>query len=114
MRKLALFTLGIVGGAGALLAMQQQYPNATAEVVFENDQVVVQRVVQEADQWSGEHSHAGNQIAVVLKGATLTYKQGGEESTRTFEAGEVFWVDAVEAHDHKSNATVESLLITIK
>jgi len=114
MRKLTLFALGIVvGGAGVLLAMQQQYPNAPAEVVFENDQVVVQRLVQEAGKWTGEHSHAGNQVAVILTGGTTTFKEGGEETEQTNKAGDVLWVDAV-THDHKSDTDAEAILITIK
>ncbi len=113
MRKLTLFALGIVGGAGVLLAMQQQYPNAPAEVVFENDQVVVQRLVQEAGKWTGEHSHAGNQVAVILTGGTTTFKEGGEETEQTNKAGDVYWVDAV-THDHKENTDFEAIMITIK
>ena len=114
MRKLALLTLGFVGLACVLLALQQEYPNAPAEVVFENDQVVVQRLSPEAGKWTGEHSHAGNQLVVFVTGGTTTFKEGGEEREQTNKAGGVLWVDAVEAHDHKSHAGGEAILITIK
>jgi len=114
MRKLALLTLGFVGLAGVLLALQQKYPNAPAEVVFENDKVVVQRAISEAGKWTGEHSHAGNQLVVILKGGTTTFKEGGEEREQTGKAGDVVWVDAVEAHDHKEDTDGEFILITIK
>ena len=32
---------------------------------------------------------------------TTTFKEGGEEREQTGKAGDVVWVDAVEAHDHK-------------
>ena len=114
MRRLALLSLGFVGLAGVLLALQQKYPNVSTEVVFENDKVVVQKVNYEADKWTGEHSHAGDQLVVVLKGGTTTFKEGGEERKTTGKAGDVVWVDAVEAHDHKSDTGGEIILITIK
>ena len=114
MRRLALLSLGFVGLAGVLLALQQKYPNVPAEVVFENDKVVVQKVNYEAGKWTGEHFHAGNQLVVILKGGTTTIKEGGEERKTTDKAGDVLWVNAREAHDHVSATGSEIILITIK
>ena len=92
----------------------QMYPNLVAPVLFENERVVVQRPPGELGQWSGEHSHAGNQLAIVLAGGTLTFREGGEETERTSEAGDVIWVEATEAHDHAITAgPADEILITL-
>lgn len=94
----------------------QTYPNADPTVVFENDYVIVQKLLQEPGQWAGEHSHTGNQIVVVLKGGTTTYREGGEETEVTRADGEAFWLEATEAHDHAttSDSATEALLVTLK
>ncbi len=51
---------------------------------------------------------------MILKGGTTTFKEGGEEREQTNKAGDVLWVDAVEAHDHKSDTGGEAIRITIK
>lgn len=93
----------------------QTYPNATADVVAENDHVVVQRVVSEAGGWSGEHAHPGNQLAVVLEGATMAYREGEETTEKVYETGRVYWLDAVDAHDHSVvEGTFDGYIITLK
>ena len=93
----------------------QTYPNSDPTVVFENDYVIVQKVTAEPGQWVGEHTHAGNQIAVVLSGGTTTYREDGEETEVSRVDGEVFWVDAV-THDHTTSGdtATEALLVTLK
>ncbi len=93
--------------------MQQTYPASSPETVLENDHVIVQRVKGTPGQWVGEHTHAGNQLAVILKGGTTTFRAGDEERTETSKAGDVFWIDAV-THDHAAKTATELLLITIK
>lgn len=95
-------------------AVRQAYPNLPSDVVFENDQIVAQRVTAEPGTWAGEHSHPGGQIAVVLKGATQISREGGEETERTFSAGEVVAVEPTEAHDHMlSGDGADFVLITL-
>lgn len=101
--------------APAGMASAQEYPNVTPDVAFENDRIVAQRFTSEPGAWTGEHSHAGNQLVVVLKGGTMTYREGGEETEVTYADGQVFWVDAVEAHDHAAKDTaIDAVLITLK
>ena len=102
----------ILAPAGILLA-QQQYPKAESPVLLENDRVVVQRNDFEAGAWVGEHSHAGNQLAVVLDETEVVYKEGEKETTESYKAGDVFLVDAAK-HDHKSVSRGAVILITIK
>jgi quercetin dioxygenase-like cupin family protein len=99
------------GGAGA-----QEYPNLTANVVLENDQVIVQQVTAEPGNWAGDHSHGGNQLAVVLQGASMTYREGGEETVETYEDGDVYWVEETAAHDHSitGDAAWDGYVITLK
>jgi quercetin dioxygenase-like cupin family protein len=98
-------------------ATPQDYPNSPAEVVMENDRVIAQRLINEpGSEWVGEHAHPGGQLAVVIKGGTITYREGDEETDRTFTEGEVFMVEATAAHDHyvSSDSGIESILITLK
>ena len=94
----------------------QEYPNITTDVVFENERVVAQRLVTEPGQWAGEHSHVAPQMVVVLKGGTMTYREGGEETQVTYEDGDVFWIEPTEAHDHAAMGEVpgDAILITFK
>ena len=93
----------------------QAYPTTTPDVVFENDRLIVQLFTAEPDAWVGEHSHDGNQLVVVLRGGTMTYREGGEDTDVIYGNGEVFWIDAVAAHDHAAKDTpLEALLITLK
>lgn len=94
----------------------QDYPDITTDVVFENERVVAQRLTTEPGQWAGEHSHAGNQLVVVLKGGPVTYREGGEETQVTQEDGDIFWVEPTEAHDHANmgESAHEVILITFK
>ncbi len=105
-----LVALGVVG----VLYAQQKYPNAAEPaVVLENDQVVVQRMELEPGEWVGEHSHNGNQLVVSLSKMSLIYKEGGKESERTFEVGDVMWIDAGK-HDHKALNKGTAILVTVK
>ncbi len=58
----------------------------------------------------------GNQLAVVVKGGTLTYREAGEETQVTYESGHVYWIDAIAAHDHTAagDSPVEVILITMR
>jgi quercetin dioxygenase-like cupin family protein len=97
------------------MGVAQEYPNAAAPTVLENDRMVVQTVVAEPAQWAGEHSHAGNQLAIALKGGTLTYREDGADRDVTYEDGQVYWVDAAAAHDHAAKGgPVEVVLVTMK
>ncbi len=108
-----LITLKSHGMGG--MATGQQYPSLTTHVVLENDHVIVQHLAAETGKWAGEHSHPGNQLAVVLKGGTTMYREGGEERQVTRETGEVFAVPATQAHDHTAVGPAgEVLLITPK
>ena len=87
---------------------------ASTDVAFENDRIIVQRIQFEPGSWVGEHSHAGNQLAVALDGVTTTFREGGEESQQSLAPGEVLWLEATNAHDHKTDPAGELLLITLK
>ncbi len=105
--------IALLATAGLLLA-QQEYPNIPdIPIVFENDQVVAQRMDFGPGEWAGAHSHAGNQIVVILDAITMLYKEGGEEVERSFETGTVFWVDATD-HDHKTIKGGSAILISFK
>ncbi len=103
MRKLSVIVIAvaILGVAGNLIA-QQEFPNISdVPVVFENDKVVAQQLEFEPGAWAGEHSHAGNQMVVILSHTKMTYSKDGEETTVEYKPGDVFWIDATK-HDHRS------------
>ena len=70
--RIALLILGGVlfcsgfGRAQGDTEHQQHYPNIPTEVIFENDRVLVQKVVLQPGEWEGIHSHSGNQLGINL------------------------------------------------
>ncbi len=102
-----LILISMAQGEGGA-ASAQAYPNESADVVFENDRVIVQKLAFEPGSWAGEHGHA--------KTGTVTYREGGEDTERKRAVGDVFVVEPIDAHDHAvtSDTGVESVLITIK
>ena len=102
-----VFVAGIAVG-------QLSYPDADdPAVVLENDHVVVQKFESQPGNWVGVHEHGGNQLVVILEDATLIYKEGGEEMTKEYKAGDVYWIDAVE-HDHKAVTPGGAVIVTVK
>ncbi len=109
-------TVSAAAGMEAIEGQAQVYPNIPAPVILENDEVIAQLWVSEPGVWAGEHSHMGNQLAVVVKGGTLTYREAGEETQVTYESGHVYWIGAIAAHDHTAagDSPVEVILITMR
>lgn len=114
MRRMLLLAIAVTSLTVTVLAWQQPYPNVVTETVFENERVLVQRPKWQANQWAGEHSHAGTQLVVVLREGIVTYREGGKEWDVTRPEGEVFWRGPIKAHDHKPSKGFQVLLITIK
>ena len=115
MRKVLLIVtvLAVVGAAGILVA-QQEYPNTgDFPVKFENDKVVVQEVSFPTGEWTGEHSHPGGQLVIILDEIKMLYREGGEVDERTFSKGDVFWIEAV-THDHKALVSGKAMLVSLK
>lgn len=113
-RAISLSVFAVFVLAAAAFALQQTYPNLPdVPVVFENDQVIVQRIEFPTGSWQGEHSHAGNQLAVAITEVEQIVKEGGKESTRTLKPGEVLWVEKG-THDHKNVKAGMAVLITLK
>ncbi len=99
----------------------QVYPNIKLELLLENDRMIVQRVRVEPGQWTGIHSHPGNQVYIDIKGGTWSERRGGVQSAPSafMQAGSVGWVDALdlsEGHEvgNTGDTTIEYVLVTIK
>jgi mannose-6-phosphate isomerase-like protein (cupin superfamily) len=99
----------------------QNYPDIPVELLLENDRMIVQRVKIKPGQWTGLHSHPGNQLYIQITGGILSERRGGVQSSPTpyLEAGSVGWMDAIdfaEAHDvgNTGDTTIELVLVTIK
>jgi L-alanine-DL-glutamate epimerase-like enolase superfamily enzyme/quercetin dioxygenase-like cupin family protein len=82
----------------------QTFPETSAEMLLDNDRMIAQRVVLEPGQSTGVHSHAGNQVYLVIKGGDWA------------QAGSVGWLHAREEHDvsNSGDTTIEFVLVTIK
>lgn len=104
--------VAIVGVAGILVA-QQEYPNAEFPVKFENDKVAVQEMSFTPGEWSGEHSHPGGQLVIIIDDIKMLYRENGEEVERAFSRGDVFWIDAT-THDHKAISSGKAMLVSLK
>ena len=102
-------------GMGAMQGQPQVYPNIPAPMLFENDEIIAQSWTSEPGVWAGEHSHMGNQLVVVVKGGTILYRKGGVETSVTYQAGDVYWIEAT-THDHSGggDSPVETILITVR
>ena len=99
----------------------QTYPNVSPELVLQNDRLIVQRVRMEPGQWTGIHSHPGNQVYVQIRGGILAERRNGDQSSppSLLEAGSVGWIDAIdldEGHDvgNAGDSPIETILVTIK
>lgn len=113
-KKLSLsVVVALVFVAGVAIG-QLSYPNADdPAVVLENDHVIVQKFDTQPGGWVGEHEHAGDQLVIILEDAKMLYKVGGKEEERSFEAGDVYWIDGVE-HDHKALTRGGAVIVTVK
>ena len=99
----------------------QVYPGIPLDLILDNDRMIVQRGLVEPGQWTGIHSHPGNQVYIHIKGGTWSERRDGVQfSPLPFsEAGSVGWIDATEideSHDvgNTGDTTIEYVLVTIK
>jgi quercetin dioxygenase-like cupin family protein len=99
----------------------QLYPDVATELLLHNHRMIVQRVILEPDQWTGIHSHPGNQVYIQIRGGSWSQRQGGEQAAPTalMEPGAATWVDAVAisaGHDegNTGDTTLEFVVVTIK
>jgi mannose-6-phosphate isomerase-like protein (cupin superfamily) len=99
---------------------QQAYPNISMETLLENERMIVQRGQVEPGQWTGIHSHPGNQICIYIKGGNWSERRiGGQEASGFSGAGSMDWIDAVELGErHESgnigDTTIDFVQITLK
>jgi len=99
----------------------QSYPNMPLELLLDNDRMIVQRMQVEPGQWTGIHSHPGNQVYIHIKGGIWSERRNGVQSPPSpfLKAGSVGWTDAVEfseAHEigNTGDTTIDLVLVTIK
>lgn len=99
----------------------QIYPDLPLDLLLENDRLIVQRGQVEPGQWTGIHSHPGNQILIHIKGGVWSERRNGMQSppSQLSEAGSVEWIDAVElseAHEsgNTGDTTIDFVLVSLK
>jgi quercetin dioxygenase-like cupin family protein len=99
----------------------QTYPNIPLELLLENERMIVQRVQIEPGQWTGIHSHPGNQVYIHIKGGIWSERRGGVQSSPSpfSKAGSVGWTDAVDlnvGHEigNTGDTTIDLVLVSIK
>ena len=100
-------------------AVGQVYPEVPAEVLLDNDRVLVQRFVTQPGQWQGVHSHPGNQVFVHVRGGEWTIRRATGETVSYAESGSAGWwerVDLSEAHDtaNSGDTPIEHILVNLK
>lgn len=69
-----------------------------AQILLENDQVRVRRVILEPGVAYREHTHTLPHVGVIVKGGTLEFHEGGKVETVTFQAGDAGWREAGVTH----------------
>jgi len=89
---------------------------ATPEVVLENDQVRVLRVVDEPHVAGPPHEHDLNRVLVYLQAGTQQITADGKKTNVQWKAGEVKWTPATGTHvsEVTSNQPVTIIEIEIK
>ncbi len=99
----------------------QIYPNIPLELLLENDRMIVQRVQVAPGQWTGIHSHPGNQVYLHIKGGIWSKRRDGVQSPPApfSKSGSVGWIDAVDLGiEHESgntgDTTIDLILVTLK
>ena len=100
------------------------YPNLDdpdGEVIFNNEYVVLQKLIVGPGEWEGVHSHPGNQIYVHVKGGYWSGRMHGElEYEKEFSPdGSVGWMGAIpieDRHDsgNSGDAPIELIYVTLK
>jgi len=101
--------------------LPQIYPNIPLELLLENDRMIVQRVRVEPGQWTGIHSHPGNQVYIHIKGGIWSERRDGVQSPPSpfSKAGSVGWIDAIDqsaGHEfgNTGDTTIDLVLVTLK
>ena len=100
------------------------YPNLDdpdGEVIFNNEYVVLQKLIVGPGEWEGVHSHPGNQIYVHIKGGYWSGRMHGElEYEKEFSPnGSVGWMGAIPIEDRHDSGNsgdepIELIYVTLK
>jgi len=119
--ELALLMLGLSamparGAAAKSTEFGPTYGGLQGEVVLDNQRVAVQKFVVQPGQWTGRHTHPGDQLLVFIKGGVLTSRATGRSTL--WRDGRVVWQDAAALADEGSTNTgatpIEMVLVTLK
>ena len=76
------------------------YPEIPGELILNNDLVIVRRFDVEPGQWSGWHTHDGNELTIMLTDQVAAVVVGDEENDASFEERDMIWTDAGVEHNH--------------
>ena len=109
----------VFGSAQGDTEHQQRYPNIPTEVIFENDRVLVQKIVLKPGEWEGIHPHSWNQLGINLTDGQSTVRYGDEETILIGRAGSAGWQRAVnfsEEHEfgNTGDTPIEFLWVNLK
>jgi len=119
--ELALLMLGLSampahGAAPLSTEFGPAYGALQGEVVLDNQRVVVEKFVVQPGQWTGRHTHPGDQLLVFIKGGVLTSRETGRSTL--WRDGRVVWQGAATPADEGSTnagaAPIEMVLATLK
>jgi mannose-6-phosphate isomerase-like protein (cupin superfamily) len=98
----------------------QTFPDVPLELLLENDLMIAQRVWIEPGQWTGTHSHPGNQVYIHITGGAWAERRDGVLSPPSLaQAGSAGWIDAVDSeqgheHGNAGDSPMHLVLVTLK
>lgn len=99
----------------------QVYPNIALELLLENKLMIVQRMWIEPGQWTGIHSHPGNQVYIHIKGGIWSERRNGVQSPPLpfSKDGSVGWINAVDLdkgreYGNTGDTAIHLVLVTLK
>tara|TARA_Y100000590_G_scaffold434068_1_gene551857 strand:- start:5790 stop:6554 length:765 start_codon:yes stop_codon:yes gene_type:complete len=97
------------------------YPNINLELLFENERLIVQKIILKPGEWEGPHPHPGNQLWIMITSGIISWKQDGRIiiQNREIPAGKVGWLetDSSDVLYERGNVGVEDIeyiIVTIK
>jgi quercetin dioxygenase-like cupin family protein len=87
---------------------------AAPEVLVDNDQVRVLRVVDEPHAASQPHQHDANRVLVYLQGGTQQVTANGKKTNAQWKAGEVKWSPATGTHVSEITSSAPVTIIEVE
>ena len=104
------------GGAATAAQYGPLYENLQGQVLLDNPRVFVAKYIVQPGQFTGRHTHPGNQLCVFIKGGVLTARASGRSTL--WRDGRVIWQNTADGADEGGTNTgatpIEMIWVTLK